>query len=140
MDTSEGKSRSTYIHGMGNLVPGLEKALEGKGAGDSLEVTLSPRRGLRPPRREARSARCPCASCGDKNPKVGGRYRAKMDDGHRIVARATGHRAATTPRSTPTTPWRTRRLHFAVKVVEGPRGHDRRAAHGHVHGDGGHHH
>ncbi|AXQ13156.1 peptidylprolyl isomerase [Shewanella algae] len=29
-----------YLHGMENLIPGLEKALEGKGKGDTLEVTI----------------------------------------------------------------------------------------------------
>ncbi|MCE9793158.1 peptidylprolyl isomerase [Shewanella indica] len=29
-----------YLHGMENLIPGLEKALEGKSEGDTLEVTI----------------------------------------------------------------------------------------------------
>ncbi|TVP09341.1 peptidylprolyl isomerase [Shewanella sp. MSW] len=29
-----------YLHGMENLIPGLEKALEGKSKGDTLEVTI----------------------------------------------------------------------------------------------------
>jgi len=32
----------TYLHGAGNLVPGLEKALSGKSSGDRVEVTLPP--------------------------------------------------------------------------------------------------
>jgi FKBP-type peptidyl-prolyl cis-trans isomerase SlyD len=42
LDKSEGRGPLTYLHGAGNLVPGLEKALEGKSAGDSLEVSIAP--------------------------------------------------------------------------------------------------
>jgi len=35
-----------YLHGYDNLVPGLEQALEGKGAGDEFEVTLQPEDGF----------------------------------------------------------------------------------------------
>ncbi len=42
IDSSVGKQPLPYIHGTGNLIPGLEKALEGKSAGDSLNVTIVP--------------------------------------------------------------------------------------------------
>ena len=40
-----------YLHGAGNIVPGLEKALAGKSAGDRVAVTLPPEEayGLRDP-------------------------------------------------------------------------------------------
>lgn len=31
-----------YLQGAGNIIPGLEKALEGKAAGDSVSITLTP--------------------------------------------------------------------------------------------------
>ncbi|MGV6818759.1 MAG: FKBP-type peptidyl-prolyl cis-trans isomerase [Thiotrichales bacterium] len=31
-----------YLHGAGNIIPGLEQALEGKSAGDEITVTLTP--------------------------------------------------------------------------------------------------
>lgn len=42
LDTSEGREPLTYIHGEGNLIPGLESALEGQNPGDSLSVTIEP--------------------------------------------------------------------------------------------------
>jgi FKBP-type peptidyl-prolyl cis-trans isomerase SlyD len=42
LDTSEGREPLTYIHGEGNLIPGLETALEGQNPGDSLSVTIEP--------------------------------------------------------------------------------------------------
>lgn len=42
LDTSEGKEPLTYLQGHQNIIPGLEKALEGKTTGDKLKVTVPP--------------------------------------------------------------------------------------------------
>ena len=34
-----------YLHGAQNIIPGLERELEGKQAGDKLEVTVAPEDG-----------------------------------------------------------------------------------------------
>lgn len=36
LDSSQGKDPLAYLHGHGNIIPGLEKQLEGKVAGDKL--------------------------------------------------------------------------------------------------------
>ncbi|MGB0713923.1 MAG: FKBP-type peptidyl-prolyl cis-trans isomerase, partial [Gammaproteobacteria bacterium] len=41
LDKSDGQPLA-YIHGMGNIIPGLEKALEGKAVGDKLDVRIEP--------------------------------------------------------------------------------------------------
>ncbi len=45
IDTSEGKDPLNYLHGAGNIIPGLEKELVGKVAGDSLSVIVQPEEG-----------------------------------------------------------------------------------------------
>lgn len=45
LDTSAGQQPLTYLHGTGGLIPGLEKALEGKAAEDALEVSIPPEEG-----------------------------------------------------------------------------------------------
>ena len=45
LDTSEGRDPLAYLHGAGNIVPGLEAELEGKTAGESLEVRIDPANG-----------------------------------------------------------------------------------------------
>ena len=45
LDSSQGQEPLEYLHGHGNIIPGLEKALEGKTAGDSLEVAIEPAEG-----------------------------------------------------------------------------------------------
>lgn len=45
VDQSEPGEPLTYLHGHSNIIPGLEKALEGKGAGDTMQVTVQPEDG-----------------------------------------------------------------------------------------------
>jgi FKBP-type peptidyl-prolyl cis-trans isomerase SlyD len=45
LDTSRGRDPLNYIHGSGQIIPGLEKALEGKAAGDDLSVVVGPEEG-----------------------------------------------------------------------------------------------
>ncbi len=45
LDKSEEGRPLDYLHGSGNLIPGLESALEGKKAGDSFAVTVPPEQG-----------------------------------------------------------------------------------------------
>jgi len=52
IDTSEGREPLSYLHGHGNIVPGLEKAIEGKTEGDEISVTVEPEEGYGPHRPE----------------------------------------------------------------------------------------
>ena len=45
LDSSEGTGPLEYLHGKNNLIPGLEKHLEGKKAGDKFKVSVAPAEG-----------------------------------------------------------------------------------------------
>ncbi len=45
LDSSEDSGQYTYLHGNGQLVPGLESEMEGKSPGDSFFVTVRPAQG-----------------------------------------------------------------------------------------------
>lgn len=45
IDQSDDGQPLIYLHGAGNIIPGLEQALLGKSAGDKLKVTVSPDQG-----------------------------------------------------------------------------------------------
>ena len=45
IDSSEGKDPMPFLQGHGNIIPGLESALEGSKAGDKLDVTVEPEEG-----------------------------------------------------------------------------------------------
>ncbi|GAA3922187.1 peptidylprolyl isomerase [Litoribacillus peritrichatus] len=40
LDSSEGSEPLVYVHGANNIIPGLEKALEGKTVGDQVNVEI----------------------------------------------------------------------------------------------------
>lgn len=42
LDSSSEKDPLIYLHGSGGIIPGLEKALEGRNPGDKLKVTVPP--------------------------------------------------------------------------------------------------
>lgn len=42
LDSSEGAEPLVYLHGAGNIIPGLEKALVGKTAGASVQAKIAP--------------------------------------------------------------------------------------------------
>lgn len=48
LDTSAGGEPLPYLHGKGQIVEGLEKALEGKTVGDEVEISVPPQEGYGP--------------------------------------------------------------------------------------------
>ena len=65
LDSSSGGEPLAYLHGQGNIISGLEKALDGRQAGDKLNVRVAPADGygvrdaaLDPARAEPRVRRC----------------------------------------------------------------------------------
>lgn len=42
LESSREHQPMSYLHGAGNIIPGLEKAMVGKQAGDAFEVTVEP--------------------------------------------------------------------------------------------------
>ena len=45
LDSSEGNEPMGFLHGIGQIIPGLEDALKGREAGDSFSVTIEPEMG-----------------------------------------------------------------------------------------------
>ncbi|SEJ59072.1 FKBP-type peptidyl-prolyl cis-trans isomerase SlyD [Deinococcus reticulitermitis] len=45
IDSSAGEQPLVYLHGHGLIIPGLERALEGREVGDSFQITVAPEDG-----------------------------------------------------------------------------------------------
>jgi FKBP-type peptidyl-prolyl cis-trans isomerase SlyD len=43
VESSRGKDPLTFLHGYGQIIPGLERALDGNEAGHATTVTVAPR-------------------------------------------------------------------------------------------------
>lgn len=75
----------SYLHGAGNLLPALEKALAGKQAGDKLQVTLEPADGYGPRKPDA-VQRIPAKYLGGvKGLKPGLQVPLKLEHGTQLV-------------------------------------------------------
>jgi len=81
LDSSQDNSPMAYVHGYASIVPGLEKALEGKVVGEKLNVVVPPVEayGLRDERRMAEVPRDIFPAGAEIKP--GMRFRAQGDDG-----------------------------------------------------------
>ena len=42
IESPEGQEPLTYLHGQGNIIPGLEASLEGKSAGELIKISIPP--------------------------------------------------------------------------------------------------
>ena len=85
LDSSEGKAPLAYLHGHGNIIPGLEKQLEGKASGDKLvvEVPAAEAYGERNPDLVVEAARSQFPEDVDLEP--GMRFQAQTPQGNRIA-------------------------------------------------------
>ncbi|MBW2734757.1 MAG: peptidylprolyl isomerase [Deltaproteobacteria bacterium] len=87
LDSSGGGAPLEYLHGRGQLVPGLEKALEGKDAGEKLEVKIPPEEAYGVVDAE-RIIKVPRENF-DEDVEVGQAVQAATPDGHPIRLRVT---------------------------------------------------
>lgn len=85
IDTSEGRGPLTYLHGHGNIIPGLENALEGKGEGEELSVQVEPEEGYGPHRDELVQQVSMDAFSGMDKVEPGMRFNAESAQGPLVV-------------------------------------------------------
>ena len=128
-----------YLHGARNIIPGLENALEGKQAGDQLNVRIDPAEAYG--ERDDRLVQMvPREMFEDSQEiQVGMQFHSGDDEGNTTVVTVTNltedtvtvdanHPLAGVP------------LTFAVTIVEVREATPEEMTHGHVHGAGGHEH
>lgn len=138
LDSSEGREPLAYLHGNGNIVPGLELQLEGKTKNDSSKVAVAAADGygefnagdiVEVPREQFQDV---------KELEVGMQFTASGPEGHRIVTVTKVEDKIVTVDGNH--PLAGKTLHFDVKIVDIRDASADELSHGHVHGVGGHHH
>ncbi len=138
IDSSKGSAPLSYLHGTGNLIPGLEAELEGKASGDAFKVRIAPEDAYGE-RHDEMIQDVPRTQFPDGAPlEPGMQFQAEGPGGAHIVTvvgvegdnvKLDGnHPLAGVP------------LNFDVKVVEVREATSEELEHGHVHGAGGHEH
>jgi len=138
LDSSSGREPLPYLHGKGNIVPGLEKALAGKKAGDKLDVVVAPEEGYGPHIESLVQVVPKAAFQGVENLEPGMQFQAESNMGpvSVVVTGIDGDNVTVDGNH----PLAGETLHFAVEITQVRDATVEEVMHGHVHGAGGHHH
>lgn len=138
IDSSSGHAPLTYLHGAGNIVPGLEKAMIGRSAGDAFDVVVAPEEGYGEPNEMLVQVVPRAAFQGVEELAVGMEFQAHTPQGPMSVsiAKIEGDEITVDGNH----PLAGRTLHFAIEVTDVREASLEEVMHGHVHGEGGHHH
>lgn len=137
LETSQGRGPLAILIGHGNIIPGLEKAMEGHVAGDRFEADIAAadaygvhQQGLnqRVPKKHFKNARLEPGMQAVLPTRFGPRAVTIQKVGMSVVDVDLNH------------PMAGKDLHFDVEIVEVREASAEEVAHGHVHGDGGHQH
>lgn len=138
IDSSEGQAPMPYLQGFGNIIPGLEHVLEGKSAGDKIDVSIPPEEAYGK-RNEEFIQKVELSQFEEKDKvQVGVQFQVQSDQGVQIatITEVEGEQVTIDLNH----PLADETLHFNVEVVEVRDAAEEELSHGHVHGSGGHHH
>ncbi|MCH2057846.1 MAG: peptidylprolyl isomerase [Thalassotalea sp.] len=138
VDTSRTGDPMAYLHGHDNMIVGVEKALDGKQAGDKFSVTVEPSEGYGE-RQEDAVQRIPSKHLqGAKVWKPGMVAVVHTEQGARQVTVLKVGRFMVTCDLNP--PLAGKTLDFDLEVVDVRDATEEEISHGHAHGVGGHQH
>jgi FKBP-type peptidyl-prolyl cis-trans isomerase SlyD len=137
LESSEGRDPLVILVGHGNIIPGLENAMEGHEAGDKFEVDVAAADAYGE-KREGLSQRVPKKHFGNQ----------RLEPGMQVVLQTNfGPRAVTIEKVGMSVvdvdlnhPMAGKNLHFAIEIADVREASAEELEHGHVHGEGGHHH
>jgi FKBP-type peptidyl-prolyl cis-trans isomerase SlyD len=138
LDSSNGEDPLAFLHGIGNLIPGLESALEGKSSGDEIKVTVAPAEAYGEHVEQLVQSVPRDRFEDDGTLEVGMRFHAASDHGETLVMITDISDDTVTVDGNH--PLAGKTLHFEVKVVDVREATPEEINHGHVHGAGGHAH
>ena len=132
IDTSEGAEPLTYLHGVGNLIPGLEKELVGKVENDALTVKVQPAEGYGEVMEELIESVPKVAFQGVDNIEAGMSFEAQnpKSEMQRIVVKKVEGDVVTVDANHPLAGVE---LNFDVTIISVREATEEEVAHGHVH-------
>lgn len=138
LDSSEGRDPLAYLHGVGQLIPGLENTLTGMVAGDSKKVVVAPKDGYGEFDNQLVAQVSKDGFRGEEELVVGMKVQVDTNEGQKIASidKIEGDKVTLNLNH----PLAGKNLNFAVEIVEVREATDEEISHGHVHGPGGHQH
>jgi FKBP-type peptidyl-prolyl cis-trans isomerase SlyD len=139
LDEAPADDPMPYLHGAGNIVPGLERALTGKKVGDAFDVEVAPKDGYG---ERTGTTPQPLPRSGfpaDVELRPGMSFAAQLEDGQYVMLWVTEVQEDVVLVD-PTHPLAGETLHFSVEIMGLREATDEEKAHGHPHGPEGHDH
>lgn len=138
LDSSKDQDPLAYLHGSGNIIPGLENALTGRSIGDTFNIEVAPEDGYGVRDNEMVQSVPRSAFEGVDNIEPGMQFQAQSPDGIQLVTviDLDGDEIILDGNH----PMAGFTLHFDVEVINIREATQEELDHGHVHGAGGHHH
>lgn len=138
LDSSEGREPLAYIQGKQNIIPGLENALAGKEAGEKLNVTVPPAEAYGEKSLEL-IQEIPREAFGEvEELQPGMQFQMQSPNGPVIITVTNvGEDKVVVDGNHPLAG---ETLTFDVEITDVRDATEEELAHGHVHGEGGHHH
>ena len=139
LDSSAGKDPLAYLHGAGNIIPGLESALAGKKIGDAMVVAVTAAEGYGEIQQELIQEVPRDAFQGVDSIEVGMQFEAQTGQGGSVPVTVTTvtDDAVTVDGNHPLAG---KNLNFDVAIEDVRDATEEELEHGHVHGSGGHEH
>ena len=138
IDSSRGREPLPYLHGVGQIVPGLESAMAGRVAGDKFQVVVPPAEGYGESNPDMLQAVPRAAFPQDAEIAPGMQFEAQGPMGPiTVVVKSVDDETVTIDANHPLAGMP---LHFDIEVVEVREASVEEVLHGHVHGAGGHDH
>lgn len=138
LDRSEPGKPFLYLHGFGEIVPGLEEALEGKEIGYKSLVTVPPKSGYGELVPELIASVDRSMFPLEADISVGMRFQAEVDQ-HPVIFTVEDVKDSKV-KVNGNHPLAGKTLFFDVEVVSVRDATEEELDHGHIHGEGGHHH
>ena len=139
IDSSDGGDPLPFLQGHGNIIPGLESALEGSKVGDKLDVSIKPEDGYGERMKNAIQEIPSSALQGIDEVKVGMQLQSQDQDGNAFlvtVSKVEDDKITVDGNH----PLAGQILHFSVSIESIRKAETEELSHGHVHADGNHHH
>ena len=132
LDSSQGNDPLIYLHGAGNLIPGLEKELKGKSAGHTMQLKVAPEEGYGPVHDGLIDIVPKTAFQGVDTIEPGMAFEAQGEDGQtrRVTVTAINGDDVTVDANHPLAGVE---LHFDVEIVEVRDATEEEIANGHAH-------
>ncbi|WP_027671631.1 FKBP-type peptidyl-prolyl cis-trans isomerase [Rheinheimera baltica] len=138
LESSNGSHPLLYLHGHEQMLPALEQALTGKAAGDKLDITLTPAQAYGERDENAIQSMQVKHLMGAKKWQPGMTAVVQTEQGQRQVTIVkVGMFKADVDTNHPLAG---KTLQFAIEILSVREASAEEVAHGHAHGEGGHHH